>query len=159
MENNHFPASLDYEDLPPVTIPVNYRGKKYILHQADEGMACTFRNAQARAARMTDGKVTGVDGIADVEPLLVSLCLKEVYKDDGSTRAVPVSTIKSWDPKVVSDLFDWAKKISHLDGKDTVESIDAQIEKLQKQREKLIALDPTTDSPNNTEHTLSSLPN
>src|SRR5690606_9047229 len=72
---------LDFDDLTPIELPVKYKGKNYVLREADEGAATQYRNLTIKAARMEDGKITGMDGVADAEPFLISLCLYEARED------------------------------------------------------------------------------
>jgi hypothetical protein len=141
---------MDLGDLPAVEVKVRRGGKTYVLREADGEAARQYRNAAIRAARMTDGEVTGIDGAADVEPLLVSLCL--YYANDAGTitlapnglpdkrTLVPLGVIKSWTAAQQKSLFDRAVEISGLrDEQETVESLEKQIGKLQKQLTKLRA--------------------
>jgi hypothetical protein len=126
---NGIPEMLDYGDLPPVEIPVKYRGKDYILREASEDTACRYKGAfLACAKEWQDGKPVRVEGLPDLEPLLVSLCLFEQLADDdprnqprksdgkrlGERQLSPVE-VRTWQPHVVKDLYAHAKRISKLD--------------------------------------------
>jgi hypothetical protein len=50
-----------------------------------------------------------VVGLANVEPLLVSLCL---FRENGAP--VLLATVRSWPARVVKSLFEKAKEISDL---------------------------------------------
>ena len=72
-------GGLDFDDLAPVTVPVTLGKRKYLLREASEDAACKYRNASLAGAEISNvsGQVTvrRVGSMADVEPLLVSLCL------------------------------------------------------------------------------------
>jgi hypothetical protein len=121
--------ALNFDDLSPVEIPVKLSNKEYVLREASGDAAVKWRNAQVRAARMVDGKVSGVGDIADSEPLLVSLCMWEVTTVSGTRREVPVPlhVVRSWPARVVSTLFEKIKEISGLEGTETEETIRKRI--------------------------------
>ncbi len=97
-------------DLSVIEIPVNIENKKYILREASGAAACSYRNAMIECTQLgPDGKPTKLKGIANVEPLLVSLCLF-----DDKNKRVPVATIQSWPSRIQKTLFDKAKEISEL---------------------------------------------
>lgn len=100
-------------DLLTQKIPVTIDGVKYELREATGGAACRYRNACVACTSFgPDGKPNGVHDIADVEPLLVSLCL---YTEQG--QPVPLKTVLGWPARVVSALYREAKAISDLDDK------------------------------------------
>jgi hypothetical protein len=153
--NDSPPEELSFVDLEPTKIPVNIGNVRYWLVEADEGAAVQYRDAGIAAARFDDGNLVGVRGIADVQSLLVSLCLFraiDVTPENPRGRVpldkvgnfdkaalVPRQMVRQWKPVVVKSLFDTAKKISRLEESESVESIDKQIAGLQKRREKLLA--------------------
>lgn len=156
--------ALEFNDIKPIAKKIGIDGVVYFLLEASEDVAVTFRNAAFRGARFSEGKIAGIDNPADMEPLLVSMCL--CYSDDmpdgvGGTKktirlkqirrpgmtqpvevpdTVPIQVIKSWPSRVVKPIFDLAKKISHLDDADgdTVEGLNKQILELQEKRQKLL---------------------
>lgn len=98
-------------DLGKKEIPVRYQGRDYVLREASEGAAIKWRNAQMKAARFNQhGQITGAEGLADTEPLLVSYCLFET--DTGNP--VHFNTICGWPAKMVKKLFQKAVEISDL---------------------------------------------
>ena len=136
---------LNFEDLTPIERPVSIGQKKYILREASEGAACQYRNATLKGARMADGKIVGMDGVADAEPLLVSLCLHPVGPNDKirlDTSGNPVPTdlriIRAWPPRVVRALFDTLKEISP--GLEEKEDQKALEKRFAETTEKLVAL-------------------
>lgn len=113
---------LIFDSLVPLEVPVRIKMKdgtirQFVLKEAHAEAARQFRNCATRAAKMTDGRVTGVDGIADAELLLVSLCIfRRDEKADGTTMDVTISQgdIRTWKSKVVTTLFNRVKEISDL---------------------------------------------
>ena len=134
----------DTRDLEPVIIPVSIGEKRYELHEADEGAACVYSNESIKGATFgPDGKMVRMEGIGNVQPLLVSLCLREALVDDqgeptGVTRKVSVQEIKKWKPRVVRHLFNAAKEISNLgEEEETEEGLLKQREEIDRKLEKL----------------------
>lgn len=110
---------IDFSDLTVIEIPVNISGEKYFLREASGEAACNYRNAVLKCTKLgPEGKPSSMEGIASVEPLLVSLCLV-----DSEGKRVPESLVKSWPSRVVKVLYDKAKEISELDD-DTDEDED-----------------------------------
>lgn len=136
-------SPMDFGDLKPVEIPVSIQGKQYVLREASGDAACRFRNAVAKSYKLTpDGKAVAIDGLPDVEPLLVSMCLyvpgadgKLVVKANGDVdqkTLVPIATIRGWPSSVMKKLFEKAKAISELGENDNIEVVEKQIEVLQR---------------------------
>ena len=94
-------------------VPVTIDGKSYLLKETSGAEACEYRNAVLASTQMEGGRRTFV-GLANSEPLLVSLCLYEIT-DDGPQKRVPLQVISNWPSKVVSQLFEKAKEISGID--------------------------------------------
>ena len=104
---------FDFSALIPVVIPVRYGERDFVLKEADGEAAATYRNAAMKAARFVDGKVTNIEGLADVEALLVSLCLFEV-KPDGSHGRLALGFVKSLPARMLKKLYEKAMEISDL---------------------------------------------
>lgn len=131
-------TELSY-DLEPKEIPVTLsskRGKKsYVLREPSTHAATRYRNATLSAAKMEDGKINGMDGLADAEPLLVSLCLFVPMENRPPEQwaTVPIQEVMAFPNRVQADLF---AKIKELDpsitGDETVESMEKQVEDLMK---------------------------
>jgi hypothetical protein len=137
------------DDLEPQQVKVKIKDKHYHLREASADAAVKFRNATLKAAKMSDGKVVGMENLADAEPLLVSLCLYKAGKDeelvlapDGnpdSRQLVPQQTIRGWPDRTQKVLFDKIKEMSPtLEGKETLESLDKKIELFTKARQELL---------------------
>jgi hypothetical protein len=127
---------FDFSSLEPIVKTIKHRnGKVYFLKEADEDLVCKWQNMHVAAAKMADGKVVGVSGVADAEPVLVAGCLKEViYASDGTVKqekVVTVQEVRSWSHKIIKPLFEEAKRISGLDDNETPEFLEAQIKNFQ----------------------------
>ncbi len=136
-------GEMRFDDLEPIKIPVFIGTKEYVLREASADAAVKYRNAGTKAARMQDGKLVGLDGVADVVLLLVCGCLFEVKEIGGNRVEGPVSPVwlRTLPYRIVKPLFDRAKAISKgLEDEDTVETLDAQIKDLTERRDKLAAL-------------------
>lgn len=138
------PTSIDFDDLKWIEIPVKYKGKKYLLIEANTEAARQFRNASSRGLKMQDGKVVGVEGAGDVEPLMISLCLFELYdvNENGQIvtkrRKLIREQINELPSRVAKRCFDTIMKISELNETETLDDkikkrdkLDAEIKALQ----------------------------
>lgn len=113
-------TEIDLGDLQPIEVPYKLGGKSYILKEASGDAVCKYRNALMKSAKMGDDlRVTSVDGIADVEPLLVSLCLFEVT--EKGHRPVSTADVRAWPNRVQKALFEKVKEISDLEDKEAKE--------------------------------------
>jgi hypothetical protein len=109
-----------FDDLAPVEVSVKIGQLNCILREASEDAACKYRNASLKAARMQSGEIVGMDGLADSEPYLVSLCLFEIFengKGQKVERPVALSVIRSWKAGIVKTLFERIRQISNLEDK------------------------------------------
>lgn len=104
-------TEFDFDNLVSAEIPVKVAGSSYTLKEASGKAAGTYRNACMAAITIgPTGKATAMKNLADVEPLLVSLCL---FDENG--RNVPLSTITAWPARIQKALFNKAKEISELE--------------------------------------------
>ena len=102
---------LDFSDLTRVEVSVTVGDKQYTLREATGDAACRYRNALLKCTELgPEGKPVRVIGMADVEPLLVSLCLF-----NEQNKPVHVNTVRSWPARIQKALFEKTKEISNLD--------------------------------------------
>lgn len=113
--------SFDFDDLAPIQIPVRYAGVGYVLREASEGAARQYRNAVAKKRVFQGGELVGFTDPADVEVLLVSLCLCKTGKHGdvetdakGNPITVSQEVLSLWPGKHIRKLFTRAKEISRL---------------------------------------------
>lgn len=94
-------------DLSFVEIPIDISGTKYTLREASSDIASKYRKF------IMDQKKSDGDGyksgLADAEPLLVSMCLF-----DSEGKGVSVDTIKKWPERIQKALFFKARDMSSL---------------------------------------------
>lgn len=123
---------LDFSDITPIELPVRINGKSYTLREATGDAACKYRNEMLKCTTLgPDGKPSTIRNMADVEPLLISLCLF-----DDKNRMVHHSIIRSWPNRVQNKLYETAKRISELD-ESTEEDLLKQRDEIDKQLAKL----------------------
>ena len=125
--------SLDFGDITPIIVPVTISGEQYELREANGNVACQYRNALLKCTQLgPEGKPHKIDGMADVEPLLVSLCMY-----DSGNHPVPITKVRSWPSRIVKELFNTAKKISQIDEEETVASLEKEKAAVEKRLDKL----------------------
>lgn len=147
------------EDLQPIVVPVVLGAKQYELWEADEDIACRYRNASAGSVVFESGEPRRIQGIGDVEPMLVAACLREVIVDKdgqptGAYRLLKTDEVRRWrKPKVIRRLFDLAKEISGLnEEEDTEENLTKRIAELTERLESLRRdRSPSKNEPDGTE--------
>lgn len=131
------PTSYDpmaFDDPDPKHVTVTIGKESYKLFEASADAAVRFRNSAARAAVLKDGKVVGVNGVADSEVVLVGNCLFHVNSDGSSGPPVSEHKIRGWKVSVLKRLFDRVKEISDgLVDPATPEALREQIAELQRQ--------------------------
>jgi hypothetical protein len=123
-----------FDDVEPIEIPVSIKGKSYILREASESAAARYKNAQLKAMKRSESadgsSVTNLDGIAETELLLVSVCLFE--KTETGEKTVDTNWLKTLPHRVVAPLFQRAEEISGLAKKSkTEEELVKEIKSLQ----------------------------
>jgi hypothetical protein len=118
--------SLRFEDITPIEVPVHIHGVDYVLRETSGEAAVKYNDARLACNEYQDGKLVRVHGLADLEPLLVSLCL---FTQEGSL--VSKTTILGWPARVQKALYDKAREISGMN--ETPQSLRKQIELLQRQ--------------------------
>ena len=135
-------APMDFGDLQPIEVPVTAPGgDRYVLREAGAGACTAYENAQARALKFDDGKMTGLEGIYDADLLVLGLCLHPVDKTSGRVlrdQTTSVETIKAWSARVYKPLVERLKEISpNLERKETEDTLVKQIANLQKKLDDL----------------------
>lgn len=103
-----------------------FKGQEYEVRQADAGAAESYRDAQISGAEFgSDGKLKRINGLAQGESLLVSLCTFRVVrnhetKEIKSYSKINQEMVRSWPEKMVRELADWIKDVSNLHEKGNV---------------------------------------
>lgn len=140
---------LIFDDIAPVEIPVRVGSRSYILREASEAAASQYKNAQLKAMKLAESadgsKHSSIDGMAETEALLVSLCLFE-KTENGGERTVPILEIKKLPHRIIKPLFEKAEAISGLQNKETKEEIVKKIKELQGKLQKTNAEERTEES-------------
>lgn len=126
---------LIFDDISPSHVPVQICGKTYELREATAEAARQWGNAKARGLKFVDGEMAGVDGVADCELLLISLCLFEVT-GENSYKTVHQDTVRGWTYRITSKIYKKILEISELD-EDDAETVEKQITELQKKLKRL----------------------
>ncbi len=138
--------SLNY-DLTLVEIDVTIGAVKYILREASGKAACLYRNAMfSHTALGPEGNPVSFKGMADIEPLLVSLCL---FRAEGNVP-ITIEAVREWPSRILTSLYDKAKEISNLaEDEDTTESLIKEQKALDK-RKKALSESQSKKVPSNT---------
>lgn len=138
---------LNFNDLKLIEVPVTIEGKKYTLRETDGEASVTYDNALLDSGVLgPDGKTTRYLGLANRQPLLVSLCLF-----DESGERVPEAVVRSWPGRVQKRLFAKAREISRLDDEDNLDALIKQRDLLNDQIERMQETgDPVKKSPGDT---------
>lgn len=125
-------SEFDFSDLTvfeqPVTMP---DGRKFVLREATEEAALAYRYASLRGMEMVvdddsgDRTTRRMEAIAEVEPLLVQLCLW-----DGDRRNPTLDYVKGQPSRVVKALFTKVKDVSDLGETEDLPTLEKQLAKL-----------------------------
>ncbi len=127
---------FDFDQHPPIRIPIKYEGNDYILREATEQVQRDYQNLGIRLSKQVqDGKISSVEGLGDLQSHLVSGCL---FKIDDKGKEIPVKKqeLFTWTGKIVKKLFEKAKEISGI-ASTTPEALRKQITLLQGQLDKM----------------------
>jgi hypothetical protein len=150
-------AKMVFESIFPVEVEVEIEGRPYLLVEASAKKGAKWKDAQAKATKLDDGKVSGVDEISKTDALLVSYCLFDVSKGTkaGERLPVPLTTIEEWPNSIVSQFFERAKEISRLEPKLPLKVLREQRAKLDEQIKVLVGEleDPSKNLPDTTRTT------
>jgi hypothetical protein len=126
---------LEFDNPTPVEEPVKIGGEDYVIRVSGDAVV-RYRNAVMRSQIYDEnGKLARLDGLADSEPLLVSLCLFKLSKSNGQVVPMPVQlqTIRSWRPEIQARLYDKIKNDNpDIEGASTDEQLNEQLGRLQK---------------------------
>jgi hypothetical protein len=128
-----------YQSLEPITQDAEYNGKQLRLVELDAQGLSDYRSAQSAGMKLgPEGTPIGVINAGEIDPLIVTLSLREV-KSDGSTSKVGRAYVNTLHPRFIRQLADAAREINReaLNEGATVESLDAQIAKLTELRDRL----------------------
>lgn len=151
-------ANYDFDfgdelDLKPKRATARIGGRTHVIKEAVGGIAKQYKNACMRGTKMDDGKIVGMEGLADAEYLLVSLCTCEVLTlGDGTQveRPVPQKIVESWPSHISSKIYGWIKEASHLHEAQTEEQLTREIHKLEERLAKLKKHGPFPSEPPST---------
>jgi len=120
-------SEIRFDDITPIEEKVFVGGEEYILRETSGEAAVKYDNARLDGYEYHDGKLVKVHNLANLDPLLVHLCL---FTKDSVTN-VPEEKIRSWPGRVQKVLCQRAREISGMN--EPVVSLEKQIEALQKQ--------------------------
>jgi hypothetical protein len=120
-------SEMRFDDITPIEVEVFVGKEKYILRETSGAARVIYDNARLACYEYQEGKLVKVHDMANIEVLLVSLCL---FMSDGVTP-VPEVTIKVWPGRVYKALYEKAREISGMS--ETPENLEEQIKLLQKQ--------------------------
>jgi len=95
---------------------VTISGKKYIFVELSGEERDSYLNDIGGRMRTENGKPAGIKNFNGMHAFLISLSLKCV--ETGEPVPVNVKEIQKWPARLVSKLFDSAKKLSALDEED-----------------------------------------
>lgn len=107
-DRNYEPINLD--NLTPISIPVTIDGEEYELREADANAGVTYRNEIMAKTVLENGKATRLLNMADIEPLLVGMCL---YKK-GEQEPVGRKFARTLSHRRLRILYDKVEEISEL---------------------------------------------
>ena len=107
-------TSTDYTTTIPVKIPIGGEVHEYTMVLLSGAGSTVYENYRTNAIKFDkEGKPSGFENLAEMAPLLVSLCLT---RPDG--QVVTVEEVKTFPAKVLKALHETAKDINDL-GKTT----------------------------------------
>jgi hypothetical protein len=102
---------LDFDSISLITVPVTISGQLYELREASGDASAKYRNAMLACSTLgPDGKPIRMDGLADVDFFLLSLCLFNM----PANTLVPECEIRSWPNRICETLIEELKEISGM---------------------------------------------
>lgn len=76
MSGESLPSVLSFDSLELTEIPVTIGEARYVLREADTDTVAKYKSAMIRCSKLNkEGNPEAMDGVGELEPLLVSLCL------------------------------------------------------------------------------------
>ncbi len=143
---------FDEVDLEPRFLTVHLRRKAstetYVVNQASEADSNRMENYRHRKARLEQGRIVTVEGMAESVPFLVSLCTKT-----AEGKSVPQAVVESWPPKVVRKIHRWILDNSGLMPEETPEYLREMIAAYTKRLAEVEALTDGTTAKNSPDAT------
>ena len=115
-------GEIRFDDITPIEEVVHIGGADYVLRETSGDAAVKYDNARIEGYEYKDGRLIRVHNLANLDPLLVSLCL---FEGDGKTP-VPELTIRSWPARVQRALCERAREISRMN--EPPQELEKQIE-------------------------------
>lgn len=107
---------FNFDDLQIKEKPVTIQGVNYVLREANGDAACKYRNALLGQVELgSDGVPKKLGKVADVEPMLVSLCISKVQGEGKPIATVNEQDVRRWPNRVIKPMFEWIKKNSDLE--------------------------------------------
>lgn len=108
---------LVFDDLTFKEKPVKIGDKDYVLRELNGDGLIKYESARmSRCTLGADGKPVSVSAnIAEIYPLLVSLCLFSVNPENGQKTPVSIDFVKKLPGRIQTALFTHAKDISGID--------------------------------------------
>lgn len=120
----------DLESMEPIEERFIWNKRQFVVREADAAAVCSYRNKMMSGAKLgPEGKPVSIDKIADAEPHLVWLCLREVLPT--GEKELDLKDVRALPNRVQRRLFDWIKRVSELDVDETEQALEQRIAELQ----------------------------
>lgn len=133
-----------FDDITPLEVEVRVGKLDFVLREASGEAAVKYTNAKLKRLTLgSDGKPSTFQGMGDLEPYLVSLCLFTAKRERPELNNQPLHEveIRSWPHKVQKKLFEVAKQISEIDQDQSKEDLEKIVADAQKRLAELEAGD------------------
>lgn len=108
-------VEMELDSLELKRIPVKAPGRTFFLQEISEVDYAVYQSKLMSLASLEKGtnqvSIGSMDGFADLDALLVSLCL---FENDAK---VSLDEVKTWPHRIVSKLVEGAKEISGMNDK------------------------------------------